>query len=297
MGCRCTRRRRRSSGEARRRGPHPRFIDATASCEPSPGSAVGHALAGQPRCRQRFRAGSEKSPSSRCPQAAAACGALHATSDYMPASQARTGIRHEEGPGAARERAAPLRHSAAHCRVENHTHAAQARLHTHVCAIEHLLTTNLRLCQNARHRTSLAAAADMKLRCSGRHEAQVRGDAVHARENTSPARIGLAAQPGSWWWRLRSPKKLVHTFLSEHADLGACYGARGHNGPDDGDFVPAARKARRLDVLKQHQPAARCTHPLPICPLRRPAGGPSTAFSSRLLDSLASLPFGGCNVQ
>jgi len=164
MGCRCTRRRRRSSGGARRRGPHPRFIDATASCEPSPGSAVGHAPAGQPRCWQRFRAGSKKSPSSRCPQAAAACGALHAPSAYMPASQARTGIRHEEGPGAARERAAPLRHSAARCRVENRTHAAQARLRTHVCAIEHLLTTNLRLCQNARHRTSLAAAADMKLR-------------------------------------------------------------------------------------------------------------------------------------
>jgi len=164
MGCRCTRRWRRSSGRARRRGLHPRFMDAKASCEPSPGSAVVHAPAGQPRCRQRFRAGSEKSPSSRCPQAAAACSALHAPSAYMPASQARTGIRHEEGPGVARERAAPLRHSAARCRVANRTHAAQARLHTRVCAIEHLLTTNLRLCQNARHRTSLAAAADTKLR-------------------------------------------------------------------------------------------------------------------------------------
>jgi len=82
----------------------------------------------------------------------------------MPASQARTGSRHGGGPGAARERAAPLRHSAAYCRVENRTHAAQARLQTHVCAIEHLLTTNLRLCQNASHRTSLTAAADMKLR-------------------------------------------------------------------------------------------------------------------------------------
>jgi len=59
-GCRCTRRRRRSSGGARRRGPHPRFIDATASCEPSPGSAVGHAPAGQPQCRQRFRAAARK---------------------------------------------------------------------------------------------------------------------------------------------------------------------------------------------------------------------------------------------
>jgi hypothetical protein len=37
------------------------------------------------------------------------------------------------------------------------------------------------------------------------------------------------------------------------------------------DFVPAARKVRRLDVHKQQQPAARCTHLLPICPLRRPA--------------------------
>jgi len=89
---------------------------------------------------------------------------LHAPSAYMPVSQARTGIRYEEGPGAARERVAPLQHSAARCRVENRTHAAQARLHTHVCVIEHLLTTNLRLCQNARHRTSLAAVADMKLR-------------------------------------------------------------------------------------------------------------------------------------
>ena len=204
MGCRCTRRRRRSSGGARRRGPHPRFIDATASCEPSPGSAVGHAPAGQPRCRQQFRAGSEKSLLSRCPQAAAACGALHAPSAYMPASQARTGIRHEEGPGAARERAAPLWHSAARCRVENRTHAAQARLHTHVCAIEHLLTTNQALPK--RQAQDVAGS-------SGRHEAQVRGVAVHARENTSPARIGLAAQPGSRWWKPRSPNRLVHTFL------------------------------------------------------------------------------------
>ena len=37
-----------------------------------------------------------------------------------------------------------------------------------------------------------------------------------------------------------------------------------HDGPDDGDFVPAAREARCLDVHKQDQPAARCTHPLPI---------------------------------
>jgi len=37
-----------------------------------------------------------------------------------------------------------------------------------------------------------------------------------------------------------------------------------HDGPDDGDFVPAASEARRLDVHKQQQPAARCTHPLPI---------------------------------
>jgi len=33
-----------------------------------------------------------------------------------------------------------------------------------VQAIEHLLTTNLRICQNASNRTSLTAAADMKLR-------------------------------------------------------------------------------------------------------------------------------------
>jgi len=74
------------------------------------------------------------------------------------------GIRHGGGPGAARARAARLRHSAAGCRVQNRTHAAQARLQTHVQAIEHLLTKNLRLCQNASHRTSPTAAADMKLR-------------------------------------------------------------------------------------------------------------------------------------
>ena len=33
-----------------------------------------------------------------------------------------------------------------------------------VQAIEHFLTTNLRICQNASNRTSLTAAADMKLR-------------------------------------------------------------------------------------------------------------------------------------
>jgi len=71
--------------------------------------------------------------------------------------------RHGGDPGAARAQAARLRHSAADCRVQNRTHAAQARLQTHVCAIEHLLTTNLRLLQNASHRTSLTAAADMKL--------------------------------------------------------------------------------------------------------------------------------------
>jgi len=35
---------------------------------------------------------------------------------------------------------------------------------THVQAIEHLLTTKPRLCQNASHKMSLTAAADMKLR-------------------------------------------------------------------------------------------------------------------------------------
>jgi len=30
------------------------------------------------------------------------------------------------------------------------------------------------------------------------HEAQVRGNDVHPRENTSPAGIGLAAEPGGW---------------------------------------------------------------------------------------------------
>ena len=47
-----------------------------------------------------------------------------------------------------------LRHSAAECHVENRTHAAQLSLQTHVCVIEHLLTTNFS------HRTPLS---DMKL--------------------------------------------------------------------------------------------------------------------------------------
>ena len=49
------------------------------------------------------------------------------------------------------------------------------------------------------------------------------------------------------------------------------------------DFVPAARKVRRLDVHKQQQPAACCTHLLPICPLRRPAreSGMKTAQEQR----------------
>jgi len=44
-----------------------------------------------------------------------------------------------------------------------------------------------------------------------------------------------------------------------------------HDGFNDGDFVPAAREACRLDVNKQQQPAALCTNPLPIWALRRPA--------------------------
>jgi len=138
----------------------------------------------------------------------------------MSAAQARTGSRHGGGQGAARARAARLCHSAADCRVQNRTHAAQARLQTHVCANEHLLTTNRRLCQNASH------VADS----SGRHEAQVRGDDVHAREHTSPAGIGSAAEPGGWpagGGGCARQDKLVHTVLSEHADLGTCQGSRG----------------------------------------------------------------------
>ena len=90
-----------------------------------------------------------------------------------------------------------------------------------VQAIEHLLTTNLRICQNASNRTSRDS--------SGRHEAQVRGDDVHAREHTSPAGIGSAAESGGWpaggEGRARQDK-LVQAVLSEHADLGACHGPR-----------------------------------------------------------------------
>jgi len=92
-----------------------------------------------------------------------------------------------------------------------------------VQVIEHLLTTKLRLCQNASHRTLLTAAADMKLRYAC-------GDGVHAREHTSPAGIGLAAEPGGWpaggGGRARQDK-LVQTVLSEHANLGALHGSRG----------------------------------------------------------------------
>jgi len=56
---------------------------------------------------------------------------------------------------------------------------------------------------------------------SGRHETQVRGDDVHTREHTSPAGIGLAAEPGGWpaggGGRARQDK-LVQTVLSEHTD-------------------------------------------------------------------------------
>jgi len=76
----------------------------------------------------------------------------------LRAKDVEAGSRHGGGPGTARARAARLCHSAADCRVQNRTHAAQARLQTHVCAIEPLLTTNLRLCQNASHRTSLTSA-------------------------------------------------------------------------------------------------------------------------------------------
>jgi len=52
---------------------------------------------------------------------------------------------------------------------------------------------------------------------SGRHEAQVRGDDVHAREHTSLAGIRLAAEPGGWpaggGGRARQDK-LVQTVLS-----------------------------------------------------------------------------------
>jgi len=37
-----------------------------------------------------------------------------------------------------------------------------------------------------------------------------------------------------------------------------------HDGPDEGDFVPAAREACHLDVHRQQQPVALCAHPPPI---------------------------------
>ena len=139
----------------------------------------------------------------------------------MSAAQARTGSRHGGGPGAARAWAARLRHSAADCRVQNRTHAAQARLQTHVCVNEHLLTTNLRLCQNASHRTSRTAAADMKLRYAAM---------MYTRANIRLAEIGLAAGPGGWpagGGGCARQDKLVQAVLSEHADLGALHGSRG----------------------------------------------------------------------
>jgi len=65
---------------------------------------------------------------------------------------------------------------------------------------------------------------------SGRHETQVRGDDVHAREYTSLAGIGSAAEPGGWpadGGGCARQDKLVQTVLSEHADLGALHGSRG----------------------------------------------------------------------
>jgi len=143
----------------------------------------------------------------------------------MSAAQARVGSRHGGGPGAARVRAVRLHHSAADCCVQIRTHAAQARLQTHVQAIKHLLTTKLRPCQNASHRTSLTAAADMKLRYAVM---------MYTRANTLArqelAGIGLAAEPGGWpagGEGLSRQDKVVQIVLSEHADLGALHGSRG----------------------------------------------------------------------
>jgi len=82
----------------------------------------------------------------------------------LHAKDVETGSRHGGGPGAARARVARLHYSVADYSVQNQTHAAQARLQTHLQVIEHLLTTNLMLCQNTSHRTSLTGAANMKLR-------------------------------------------------------------------------------------------------------------------------------------
>ena len=51
---------------------------------------------------------------------------------------------------------------------------------------------------------------------------QVRSDDVHAREHTSPAGIGSAAEAGGWpagGGGRAHQDKLVQTVLSEHADL------------------------------------------------------------------------------
>jgi len=159
----------------------------------------------------------------------------------MPASQARMGIRHEEGPGAAREREAPLLHSAARCRVENRTHTAQA------------------------------------------HEAQVHGNAVHARENTSLERIGLAAQAGSLWWRPCRPKgSSTHSSedmpTSEHAmeledtmvlmTVISCWQREKPVVLMSSSSISLRHAARTRCLYAR---CAGCTHPLPICPLRREA--------------------------
>jgi len=152
--------------------------------------------------------------------------------------------------------------------------------------IEHLLTTNLRLCQNASYRTSLRAAADMKLRYVVMLYKRAK---TLAQQELDWQQNQVAGGGGSDHPKSLSTHSSQNMQTLEHAMELI------HNGPDDSDFVPAARKARRLDVHKQ--PAALFMHPLPICLLRRPAGGLSTAFRSRLLDSLDSLPFRGCTAQ
>jgi len=153
-----------------------------------------------------------------------------ARAHLLRAKDVEAGSRLGGGPGAARARAASLRHSTADCRVQNRMHAAQARLQTHVCAIKHLLTTNLRLCQNASRRTSLTAAADMKLRYAvmmytrantlarqelDRQQNQVVGQPVveAALAKTSPLRT---CRPWSMPWISRTASPASHFQAAQH---------------------------------------------------------------------------------
>jgi len=74
-----------------------------------------------------------------------------------------------------------------------------------------------------------------------------RGDvALHRRHGVARARLLRTKDVEAAVLALRARRRVVH------------------DGPDDGDFVPVVREARRLDIQQQQQHTARSAHLPPI---------------------------------